>query len=116
VQQPRQHALKERGPPPCPRRGGPPPAGHPLASGLKESERALLFLIAVLSQEEDAEVTSGSVFESVQEYVPIGRIAYHSQLKRLRETGIVSMRERGKHRKITLQYAPEEVIAACERS
>jgi len=87
-----------------------------LAAGLLESERALLYLIAALSQEEDAEVTSNSVFESVQEYVPIGRTTYHSQLKRLRDTGIVSMRTRGKHRKITLLYAPEEVMAACERS
>ena len=88
------------------------------AADLNEGERALLYRIAEMAQKTDATMTSGAVFEATQEYIPNGATTYRTRLKRLEEAGLVDLplrTDRGRTREILLRFAPDQVLAACER-
>ncbi|WP_292488906.1 ORC1-type DNA replication protein [Methanoculleus sp. 10] len=88
------------------------------AADLNEGERALLYRIAEMAQKTDATMTSGAVFEATQEYIPNGVTTYRTRLKRLEEAGLVDLplrTDRGRTREILLRFAPDQVLAACER-
>jgi cell division control protein 6 len=88
------------------------------AADLNEGERALLYRIAEMAQKTDATMTSGAVFEATQEYIPNGATTYRTRLKRLEEAGLVDLplrTDRGRTREILLRFAPDQVLAACEK-
>ncbi|WP_238320576.1 AAA family ATPase [Methanoculleus bourgensis] len=88
------------------------------AADLNEGERALLYRIAEMAQKTDADMTSGAVFEATQEYTSTGATTYRTRLKRLEEAGLVDLplrTDRGRTREILLRFAPDQVLAACER-
>jgi len=88
------------------------------AADLNEGERALLYRIAEMAQKTDATMTSGAVFEATQEYTSTGATTYRTRLKRLEEAGLVDLplrTDRGRTREILLRFAPDQVLAACER-
>jgi cell division control protein 6 len=88
------------------------------AANLSEGERALLSRIAEAARDADADMTTGAVFEAVQEYVPIGKTTYHTRLKRLEDMGLVNLlprTDRGQTREILLRYDADEVLAVCGR-
>ena len=88
------------------------------AADLNEGERALLYRIAEMAQKTDVTMTSGAVFEATQEYIPNGATTYRTRLKRLEEAGLVDLplrTDRGRTREILLRFAPDQVLAACER-
>jgi len=88
-----------------------------LAAALTGGERALLYRIAMLSQEEDADMTSGAVFEAAQNYLPMTKTTYQNRLRCLKRAGIVSTSARskqGKGSEILLRFDPEEVMCACK--
>jgi hypothetical protein len=63
-------------------------------------------------------MTSGAVYEATQEYTLTGVTTYRTRLKRLEEAGLVDLQfrtDRGRTREILLRFAPEQVLAACER-
>ncbi|MCK9307951.1 MAG: ORC1-type DNA replication protein [Methanoculleus sp.] len=88
------------------------------AADLNEGERNLLYRIAEMAQKTDADMTSGAVFEATQEYTSTGATTYRTRLKRLEEAGLVDLplrTDRGRTREILLRFAPDQVLAACER-
>ena len=88
------------------------------AADLNEGERVLLYRIAEMAQKTDADMTSGAVFEATQEYTSTGATTYRTRLKRLEEAGLVDLplrTDRGRTREILLRFAPDQVLAACER-
>ena len=61
-----------------------------------------------------ADTASGAVFEAAQEYLPVGKTAYHEHLNALAEAGIVVlMPGTGRRREIRLRYDAGDVAAAC---
>ena len=88
------------------------------AADLNDGERALLYRIAEMAQNTDADMTSGAVFEATQEYSATGATTYRTRLKRLEEAGLVDLplrTDRGRTREILLRFAPDQVLAACEK-
>ncbi len=88
------------------------------AADLNEGERVLLYRIAEMAQKTDADMTSGAVFEATQEYTSTGATTYRTRLKRLEEAGLVDLplrTDRGRTREILLRFAPDQVLAACEK-
>ena len=88
------------------------------AADLSEGELALLYRIAEMARETGADMTSGAVYEATQEYTLTGVTTYRTRLKRLEEAGLVDLQfrtDRGRTREILLRFAPEQVLAACER-
>jgi cell division control protein 6 len=90
------------------------PALRARVAGLSEGERALLYRIAELSVA-GADMIGGAVFEEVQDYLPVGKTAYHEHLNGLARAGIVDLVPgAGRGREVRLRYDPEEVVAVCK--
>ena len=82
-------------------------------AGLSAGERALLCRIAERSQK-GADMASGSVFEEVQDYLPVRKTTYYEHLKHIAKTGIVDLVSgTGRGREVRLRYDPGEVAAVC---
>jgi len=90
------------------------PALRARVAGLSEGERALLYRIAELSVA-GADMIGGAVFEEVQDYLPVGKTAYHEHLNGLARAGIVDLVPgAGRGREVRLRYDPGEVLAVCK--
>ncbi len=95
------------------------PALQKRAADLSEGERALLCRIAEMARDGDADMTSGAVFEAAAGYAAIGESTYRTRLRRLEEAGFVDLplrTDRGRTREVLLRFAPEQVLALCERT
>jgi cell division control protein 6 len=89
------------------------PALRNRAAGLSAGERALARWIAERSRD-GADMASGAVFEAAQEYLPVGKTAYHEHLNALAKAGIVDLVPRtGRGREVRLRYDAGDVAAAC---
>ena len=89
------------------------PALRTRAAGLSEAERALACWIAERSLA-GADTASGAVFEAAQEYLPVGKTAYHEHLNALAKAGIVDLvPQKGRGREVRLRYDAGDVAAAC---
>ncbi len=89
------------------------PALRNRAAGLSAGERALARWIAERSSD-GADMASGAVFEAAQEYLPVGKTAYHEHLNALAKAGIVDLVPRtGRGREVRLRYDAGDVAAAC---
>ena len=90
------------------------PALRARVAGLSEGERALLYRIAELSVA-GTDMIGGAVFEEVQDYLPVGKTAYHEHLNGLARAGIVDLVPgAGRGREVRLRYDPGEVLAVCK--
>ena len=90
------------------------PALRARATGLSEAERALACWIAERSRD-GADMASGAVFEAAQEYLPVGKTAYHEHLNALTKAGIVDLVPgAGRGREVRLRYDAGDVAAACK--
>jgi len=90
------------------------PALRTRAAGLSEAERALACWIAERSLA-GADTASGAVFEAAQEYLPVGKTAYHEHLNALAKAGIVDLVPgAGRGREVRLRYDAGDVAAACK--
>jgi cell division control protein 6 len=90
------------------------PALRARAAGLSEAERALACWIAGRSHD-GGDMTSGAVFEAAQEYLPVGKTAYHKHLNTLTRAGIVDLVPRtGRGRAVRLRYDAGDVAATCK--
>ncbi|MDK2990008.1 MAG: archaeal cell division control protein 6 [Methanoculleus sp.] len=90
------------------------PALRARVAGLSEGERALLYRIAELSVA-GTDMIGGAVFEEVQDYLPVGKTAYHEHLTGLAKAGIVDLVPgAGRGREMRLRYDPGEVLAVCK--
>ncbi|MBT0732484.1 AAA family ATPase [Methanoculleus bourgensis] len=90
------------------------PALRARVAGLSEGERALLYRIAELSVA-GADMIGGAVFEEVQDYLPVGKTAYHEHLNGLAKAGIVDLVPgAGRGREVRLRYNPAEVLTVCK--
>jgi len=90
------------------------PALRVRATGLSDAERALACWIAERSYD-GGDMASGAVFEAAQEYLPVGKTAYHKHLNGLMEAGIVDLVPwKGRGREVRLRYDPGDVAAACK--
>jgi len=89
------------------------PALRARATGLSEAERALACWIAERSRD-GADMASGAVFEAAQEYLPVGKTAYHEHLNALTRAGIVDLVPgAGRGREVQLRYDAGDVVAVC---
>ncbi len=90
------------------------PALHARATGLSDAERALACWIAERSHG-GGDMTSGAVFEAAQEYLPVGKTAYHKYLNTLTKAGLVDLVPgTGRGREVRLRYDAGDVAAACK--
>ncbi|PKL62756.1 MAG: hypothetical protein CVV31_04135 [Methanomicrobiales archaeon HGW-Methanomicrobiales-2] len=90
------------------------PALRTRATGLSEAERALACWIAEQSLA-GADTASGAVFEAAQEYLPVGKTAYHEHLNALAKAGIVDLVPgKGRGREVRLRYDAGDVATACK--
>ncbi len=90
------------------------PALRARVAGLSAGERALLYRIAELSVA-GTDMIGGAVFEEVQDYLPVGKTAYHEHLNGLARAGIVDLVPgAGRGREVRLRYDPGEVLAVCK--
>ncbi|WP_214041219.1 AAA family ATPase [Methanoculleus sp.] len=90
------------------------PALRARVAGLSAGERALLYRIAELSVA-GTDMIGGAVFEEVQDYLPVGKTAYHEHLNGLAKAGIVDLVPgAGRGREVRLRYNPAEVLTVCK--
>lgn len=84
---------------------------------LNSDEKRMLQQIAVYSQEEERIMTSGAVYDSVRETVPMGYTVFFERLRKfdqLRLINLYSRRAGGHTREITLRYDVEKVVEECK--
>ena len=93
------------------------PALQKRVEALPEAERGLLLRIAEMALE-DADMTSGSVYEELRGYIAACPTVYRARLKHLEEERLIDLPlspGRGRARDVLLRYPPRDVIECCER-
>ena len=81
------------------------------AAGLSAGERTLLSWIAEQSRD-GGDMTA--VFEDAQDYIAVGKTAYHEHLTALARAGLIDLVPRaGRGQMVRLRYPPDEVNRVC---
>ena len=81
------------------------------AAGLSAGERTLLSWIAEQSRDGGGMI---AVFEDAQDYIAVGKTAYHEHLNALARAGLIDLMPRaGRGQMVRLRYPLDEVNRVC---
>lgn len=83
---------------------------------LDHEEKRLLRTIATYALDEEKMMTSGAVFNSVREEVPIGYTAFYERLRKFDQMRLITFYNRrrgGRTREISLRYDAKKVAEEC---